>query len=612
MKTYLTAAGLGLAALAGSWFVQAASSQVQLRTIDAGLIPAASTSATTVLRILNTGTRDGTVTVQLRAPSDGRLLASWTAGVTSHASADFNTATIVAAAAPPALVRYQIALGADFQGLVQTLTTVSASGAIINASSCGPATVTAGRALAAVGTTPSPTSSSIITVHNPLAREQTASLEVYEAAHGQRLGVYNLTVPPNTTGAISPAALAVAIGGAQGATVNIVLASGFVGHLQMTTDDLAAGTAIDAATACALPTAEIEGLTTPVLPARTYAYADADIALPAHYKAAGAALGNVAATDNTPAANPTTNAGAALGRALFYDRRLSVNNAVACASCHRQEFGFSDPNRRSFGFAGGLTGRHSMSLANARYYARGRFFWDERAASLEEQVLGPIQDGTEMGMTLSALVTKLAASEFYPPLFQAAFGTPEITSQRISLALAQFVRSLVSTGSKLDSAFTTAGTLNLAALTAQEQQGLRLFGGIGGGPGGPGGRTVGCIRCHATSAVVSDNIHNNGLDANTAADQGAGGGRFKAPSLRNIAVTAPYMHDGRFATLEEVVEFYNSGVQAHPNLDNRLETNAGQPVRLNLSQAEKDALIAFMRTLTDPAFLSDPRFANPF
>ncbi|MSO96663.1 MAG: methylamine utilization protein [Rhodospirillaceae bacterium] len=375
--------------------------------------------------------------------------------------------------------------------------------------------------------------------------------------------------------------------------------------------------------ACALPSVQEDGLGIPAMPAQAYAFSDADVPLPAHYTAANAQLGNVARADNTPADNPITNAGAALGRVLFYDKRLSANNTVACASCHKQEFGFSDPNRLSFGFQGGLTRRHSMSLANARYYNRGRFFWDERAATLEAQVLMPIQDATEMGLTLSQLVAKVSAADFYPALFQNAFGTPEVTSDRISKALAQFVRSLVSTHSKLDQAF-TGGTLNLAALTPQEQQGLRLFGGIGAnagppgpgnppGPGGPAnnGRTVGCNRCHTTSAVVSDNIHNNGLDANTTADQGAGAGRFKSPSLRNIAITAPYMHDGRFSTLEQVVEFYNSGVQAHPNLDNRLQNN-GTPVRLNLNQAEKDALVAFMRTLTDTTMATEARLANPF
>ena len=154
------------------------------------------------------------------------------------------------------------------------------------------------------------------------------------------------------------------------------------------------------------------------------------------------------ALDNTPDSNPVTDAGATLGRVLFYDPRLSANDRVACASCHIQAFGFSDTARLSLGFAGGRTRRHSMGLANARLYRSGRFFWDERAASLEAQVVMPIEDATEMGMPLGALATKLAATPYYPPLFRAAFGTPEVTGDRVARALAQFVRALVSSESR--------------------------------------------------------------------------------------------------------------------------------------------------------------------
>ncbi len=153
-------------------------------------------------------------------------------------------------------------------------------------------------------------------------------------------------------------------------------------------------------------------LTTPSLPATRFAYADGEIGLPAHFTSPAGPGGSVAATDNTPADNLVTDAGATLGRVLFYDRRLSANDQEACASCHLQAFGFSDSARFSHGFQGGLTVRHAMSLGNARYYARGKFFWDERAATLEAQTLMPIQNSVEMGMTLDNLITKLKLTSF--------------------------------------------------------------------------------------------------------------------------------------------------------------------------------------------------------
>ncbi len=280
----------------------------------------------------------------------------------------------------------------------------------------------------------------------------------------------------------------------------------------------------------------------PALPATLSAYSDASAPLPPFFLNGGPG-GSVIATDNTPANNRTTDAGATLGRVLFYDQRLSANDAVSCASCHQQQFAFGDTARLSRGFRGGTTRRHAMAVVNARFYQRGRFFWDERAASLEAQVVAPIQDTTEMGMILPALETKLAATRFYGALFQAAFGAPDITAGRAARALAQFVR--------------------------------------------------------------------NGLDAVTV-DTGAGRGRFKAPSLRNIAVRPPYMHDGRFATLDQVVAFYDSGIQPNPDLDQRLRGRNGNPQRLNLSAAERQSIVANLKTLTDAAVLDAAKFSNPF
>ncbi len=341
-------------------------------------------------------------------------------------------------------------------------------------------------------------------------------------------------------------------------------------------------------------------LTAPVLPSTLHAYADATSPLPTHFFDVNGPGGSVAREDNMPTTNRTTDAGATLGRVLFYDRRVSVNDKVACASCHQQQFGFADTARLSRGFAGGLTGRHSMALQNGRFYQRGRFFWDERAATLEAQVLGPVQDATEMGMTLDNLVTKLSLSPFYAPLFQSAFGSSQITSDRVSLALAQFVRSLISGASKFDRAF-TGGAPNFGLVfTPQELQGQQLFNG-----------QAGCARCHETFVQIGDNVRNTGLDA-VSTDVGAGQGRFKVPSLRNVAVRGRFMHDGRFTTLEQVVEFYNSGVQANANLDNRLRGNGNQPQRLNLSANDKAAIVVYLHTLTDPTFLTAAKFADPF
>jgi cytochrome c peroxidase len=340
-----------------------------------------------------------------------------------------------------------------------------------------------------------------------------------------------------------------------------------------------------------------QGLQQPTLPATPMRYA---VVLPAHFTAQGPG-GSVAATDNTPASNPTTDAGATLGRVLFYDPRLSVNDGIACVSCHRQATGFSDSARLSVGFNGGTTPRHSMGLANARFYNSGRFFWDERAATLEDQVLQPIQDAVEMGMNLADLVTKVEATSYYPPLFQAAFGSPEVTPQRIARALAQFTRSMVSAGSPFDSAFAGGTMPDLSRLTPQQADGFRIFTGPEGG----------CSRCHGTFAQVAGATFNTGLDA-TITDAGAGNGRFKTPSLRNVAVRAPFMHDGRFATLEQVVEHYDSGVQNNPGLDPGLRGPGGQPRRLNLTAAQKAALVAFLHALTDRQFLQDQRFSNPF
>ncbi|MEE9303842.1 MAG: cytochrome c peroxidase [Thiotrichaceae bacterium] len=354
----------------------------------------------------------------------------------------------------------------------------------------------------------------------------------------------------------------------------------------------------------ALPTEVSSALT---IPAVIDNYSNPD--LPAHFNVAV-----VQGFDNTPANNSLTDTGATLGRVLFYEKQLSANGTVSCASCHEQANGFTDPDRFSTGFQGALTDRNSMSLANSRFYENGHFFWDERADTLEDQTLIPIQSNVEMGLTLAQAVSNIESQPYYSFLFEETFGDSTVTSQRISLALSQFVRSLMSFQSKYD----TGVANNFANFTASENRGRGLF---------FSGRTN-CAACHVNSrnngnqAVFQPSrAINNGLDgALVNADNGVGGvtnnqnqnGLFKVGSLRNIELTAPYMHDGRFVTLAQVVEHYNSGIQNHPNLDNRLRQGGGAPRRLNLSNQEKQDLVAFMLTLTDDTYLTEEKFSNPF
>ena len=353
---------------------------------------------------------------------------------------------------------------------------------------------------------------------------------------------------------------------------------------------------------------------TPRLPATAHRYEDD---LPS-YLVRDDGLHDLVATDNTPDHNPVTNDGATLGRVLFYDTRLSRNRTVSCGSCHQQAHGFSDPRPLSLGYDGRPTRRRSMGLSHARYYSRGHFFWDERADTLETQVLVPIQDPVEMGLSLTELLTRLGETSFYPPLFSRSFGSTAITNERIARALAQFVRALVSFRSPYDEARADgpAGSLPFErTLGPLATLGHRLFVTVPG----TGRRGAGCNQCHVGEAQISLSPRNIGLDAATTGDLGAGDGRFKAPSLRNVAVRGPYMHDGRFETLHDVIDHYDGKVVANPFLDmtllnRRLAVTGGPvtPTRLELSDVEKDSLVAFLETLTDRTFLTDPRFSNPF
>jgi cytochrome c peroxidase len=337
------------------------------------------------------------------------------------------------------------------------------------------------------------------------------------------------------------------------------------------------------------------------LPDTPYRYADLD--LPAHFRTPAARR-----FDNTPRDNPVTDAGATLGRVLFHDTRLSANNTVACASCHLQSRAFVNRERFSKGFEGKLTDRRAMPLANLRYYPSGRFFWDERAATLEQQVLMPIQSKVEMGHELPRLVATLGKDADYARLFRSAFGDSKVTHQRVARALAQFVRSLVSYQSKYDEGLARVDSVreDFPNFTVQENQGKRLF-------------LARCATCHLPGGQAAHFImlrpRNNGLDANSRGKDGGLGditlngrhvGLFKSPSLRNVEFTGPYMHDGRLATLEAVIDHYSRDVKPHVNLDGRVRR------RGNFSASQKAALVAFLKTLSDRAFITDPKFSDPF
>jgi cytochrome c peroxidase len=368
-----------------------------------------------------------------------------------------------------------------------------------------------------------------------------------------------------------------------------------------------------------------EGIEVPRLPAKCYRYASVPTA-PSYVDKA-----TLHRLDNTPRDNPLTDAGATLGRVLFYDKQLSRNNTVACASCHRQKHAFSDPRRFSVGFKGGLTQRNAMSLVNLRYtHIRGSrpgFFWDERAATLEEQALMPIQNKLEMGMELPELEKKLQKLPYYPALFKAAFGSTEVTSDRIAKAMAQFMRSMVSFDSRFDRAARAVEDVSsedFPAFSAAENLGKSLF-----FQGLAGIAEFGCAHCHLPPTFGMGQAANNGLDL-VYRDKGLGArnipsndpftpsndGKFKASSLRNVALTAPYMHDGRFQTLEEVIDHYSSGVHPHPNLGLAFEdqgrSKKGSTSGFHYNAKQKAALVAFLKTLTDTTFINDPRFSDPF
>lgn len=301
-----------------------------------------------------------------------------------------------------------------------------------------------------------------------------------------------------------------------------------------------------------------------------------------------------------PPDNIPTLEGVSLGKRLFHETKLSSNDKQSCASCHGVKNAFTDHSRRfSIGVNGDVGTRNSMPLFNLLW--QKEFFWDGRAPSLRAQALIPIEDPHEMAASLPKVVTILKSHSDYPDLFAKAFGSPEITKERIGLALEQFQTTLISQESKFDRALRKAD-----ALTPDEQRGLQLFLTEHDPPRQLFGAD--CFHCHGGNLFTNSGFSNNGLDADplpsgraSVTKQTADQGKFRVPSLRNIALTAPYMHDGRFATLEEVVDHYNHGVKRSSTLDPNLAKHPKEG--LGLSAADKKALVAFLKCLTDEEFV---------
>lgn len=304
-----------------------------------------------------------------------------------------------------------------------------------------------------------------------------------------------------------------------------------------------------------------------------------------------------------------------LGRVLFYDSHLSVNNSISCASCHKQAYGFADNVALSRGFENKLTSRNSIAIQNLHGNSlvffqadSSKLFWDGRETMLPNMVLRPLLNHVEMGMgSLSSVVAKVKAQPYYENLFTQAFAAEDqINETNIGAALSSFTSAITSFNSKFD-----AFNRGTGVLTGKESFGRDLF-----------FNRYNCNSCHQTqmpngyqtgggfvniglNSIYTDN--GRGDLTNNAADNG----KFKIPNLHNIALTAPYMHDGRFTTLSQVIDHYSTGITNHPNLDPRLK-NGNNAAVLNITANEKDALITFLSTLTDYSLITDPKFSNPF
>lgn len=310
-------------------------------------------------------------------------------------------------------------------------------------------------------------------------------------------------------------------------------------------------------------------------------------------------------SDNIP-----TIEGVELGRFLFYDTILSENYSMSCASCHNQARAFSDgPKQFSKGNKGILTRRNTLPLFNLAWYEG--FFWDAKSITIEEQVFHPVRDKNEMNLDWKLAVKRLKKSSLYSKKFKKVFHSNTIDSIMVSKAIGQFLRTLISYESKFDRVLNGKDYL-----TKDEFKGFELINDMKKGN---------CLHCHTTDANslgTTGGFSNNGLDEainiSEFLDKGLGAitniekdyGKFKIPSLRNLIFTAPYMHDGRFETLEEVIDFYNEGIKMSPTLDSKIIFNHSNG--MGLSKIEKEQIILFLKTMSDSVFVSKKQFSNPF
>lgn len=322
-------------------------------------------------------------------------------------------------------------------------------------------------------------------------------------------------------------------------------------------------------------------------------------------------------------ARPVEAAKAELGRVLFYDKKLSKDGTIACANCHKQELAFGDNAAVSKGVFDRAGERNSIALSSVPSFSGAydntgnSLFWDNRAKSVQEQSRASLANTKEMDMTMAEVVTAVNNQAYYPILFKKAYGDEVISEERVTDAIQTFVHALASFQSKFDVAAQAQLNTNpqnfnflmedFGGFSALENQGKALY-------------QNNCSSCHTQSLIAPFvQAASNGLDANPS-DPGVGGitnfapdmGTFKVPALRNVGLTAPYMHDGRFQTLEEVVEHYSTGIKPHVNLHADLRNPNGTPRNLNLSAADKQALVAFLHTLSDQKMMADTRYSSPF
>jgi cytochrome c peroxidase len=303
-------------------------------------------------------------------------------------------------------------------------------------------------------------------------------------------------------------------------------------------------------------------------------------------------------TMTIPSDNETTEEGIYLGRKLFYDSLLSGDNTMSCASCHQQSRSFSDNKRFSVGIKGIPGEMNASAIINPGWQSSA--FWNGRANSLEEQAESPVRNPIEMHLSWAVAVDRIKNHSSYPSEFKRAFGEEEITKELVAKALAQFERSLISNKSKFD--LFLAGEADFNPI---ELAGYNLF----------LSEKAECFHCHGRPLFTDDELHNNGLDIipdlgfEDVTEDISDRGKFRTPTLRNIELTGPYMHDGRYETLEQVVEFYSDSLRTSPTVDPLMPNDNGGFHWTNL---EKVQLVAFLKTLTDNSFINNPEYSNPF